>query len=107
MGLFLDPADAAAQIAIDGLPYFATGFICFIINLTVVGYFQSIERVKPATLFALLRGLFFLVPSFLLMPLVLGTPGIWLAMPASEILTSLTILCFRNRYLCGDKPLKP
>ena len=107
VGLFLDPADAAAQIAIDGLPYFATGFICFIINLTVVGYFQSIERVKPATLFALLRGLIFLVPSFLLMPLVLGTPGIWLAMPASEILTSLTILCFRNRYLCRDELLKP
>ena len=101
VGLFLNPADAAAQIAINGLPYFATGFIFFILNLTVVGYFQSIEKVKPATFFALSRGLICLVPSFLLMPMMAGTPGIWLAMPVSEFLTSLAILGFH--FVSGRK----
>ena len=101
VGLFLNPADAAARIAINGLPYFATGFIFFILNLTVVGYFQSIEKVKPATFFALSRGLICLVPSFLLMPMMAGTPGIWLAMPVSEFLTSLAILGFH--FVSGRK----
>lgn len=89
--LFIDPATPAGVIAIYGLPRFAAGFIFFIVNLTAIGYFQSIERVKPATVFSLLRGFFFLVPSFLLLPRLLGHAGIWLAMPLSEGLTTALI----------------
>lgn len=92
--LFIDPATAAGVITAEGLPYFAAGFIFFIVNLTAIGYFQSIERVKPATAFALLRGFVFLIPSFILLPKSLGSAGIWLAMPASEILTTLAIVAF-------------
>ena len=48
-GLFLDPATHAARIAIEGLPWFALGFICFIVNLTAIGYYQSLERVGVAS----------------------------------------------------------
>lgn len=102
VGLFIGPDTPAARIAIAGFPLFAAGFLFFIINLTVIGYFQSVERVFPATLFALLRGLLFLVPSFILLPRLLGTSGIWLSMPLSETATTLSILFFyllkkRNR----------
>jgi|GEM_PF-11656 len=76
VGLFLDPATHAARIAIEGLPWFALGFICFIVNLTAIGYYQSLERVGIASGFALLRGFVFLVPSFLFMPRLCGTEGI-------------------------------
>ena len=68
----------------------APGCICFVLNLAVIGYFQSLERLTAATLFALLRGALLLVPCFVLLPRLLGVPGIWLAMPLSE---SLTFLC--------------
>ena len=100
VGLFLALDDAAAQIAVGGLPLFAVGFTFFIINLTAVGYFQSIERVIPATIFALMRGCVFLVPCFIILPQLSGTPGIWYAMPLSEILTTVSIILFflYNRY---------
>lgn len=88
VGLFLDTGDAAARIAIEGLPLYGTGFIFFILNLTIIGYFQSIGKARPATTFALLRGIVFLLPSFTLLPAIAGSAGIWLAMPVSEILTS-------------------
>ena len=91
VAFFLDPQDAAARIAIGGFPVFAAGFVSFIVNLAAIGYYQSLEWVRPATAFALLRGFLFLVPSFVLLPQWLGTPGIWLAMPLSETLTLLTI----------------
>lgn len=91
VGLFLDTATPAADIAVRGLPYFGTGFIFFVVNLAVIGYFQSLERMLPATVFALCRGLLFLVPCFALLPLAAGTPGIWLALPLSEILTTTAI----------------
>lgn len=97
VGLFVGTDTAAARLAIEGFPYFAVGFISFIINLTAVGYYQSVERVRPAAFFALLRGFIFLVPSFLLLPRLLGFDGIWLAMPLSEIVTTLAIILF---YLC-------
>lgn len=90
--LFLSADDAAAHIAVRGLPYFATGFIFFIVNLTVIGYYQSVERVRPATLFALLRGFVLLVPNFMVLPQLFGTAGIWLAMPVSEALTTAVIV---------------
>ena len=92
VGLFINPNNLAARIAIEGYPYFSTAFIFFILNLTVIGYYQSVERVKPATLFALLRGFIFLIPSFLLLPEILGNNGIWLALSFSEVLTTVTIL---------------
>lgn len=94
VGLFIPLQTAAAEIAVKGLPYFAVGFVAFILNLTVIGYYQSVERAKPATVFALLRGLIFLAPAFLLLPLILDVPGIWLAMPVSELFTLLAVVIY-------------
>lgn len=94
VGLFLDVSTETAKLAIAGMPYFAVGFICFILNLTIVGYFQSVEKTKPATFFALLRGFVFLIPAFIIMPELFGTAGIWLSMPVSEILTTMIVYAY-------------
>lgn len=94
VGLFVPLDCAAAGIAVEGMPLFATGFVCFIFNLTAVGYFQSVERMLPATVFALMRGVVLLVPSFVVMPLMFGTRGIWLAMPVAEGLTAVAVIAF-------------
>lgn len=91
VGLFLNTSDEVARIAIDGFPVYGLGFIFFILNITIIGYFQSVEKALPATVFALLRGVVFLLPCFVLLPVAAGTVGIWLAMPVSEILTSSAI----------------
>jgi len=90
--LFLPLDNAAAEIAVAGLPYYGMGFIFFVLNLAVIGYYQSIERTRRATAFALLRGFVFLVPSFVLLPRLLGVAGIWLSMPLSELATLVVIL---------------
>lgn len=92
--LFIGADDPAALIAIEGFPYFATGFLFFILNLIAIGYFQSIEKVVPATLFAILRGVLFMLPSFLLLPLAMGVKGIWLAVPLSEALTFVVVVTY-------------
>lgn len=94
VGLFLPLENEAAKIAVAGVPLFSIGFICFIVNLTAIGYYQSLERIGAATTFALLRGLLILVPAFYLLPMVLDNSGIWLAMPVSEGLTALLIFIY-------------
>ncbi len=90
--LFIAADDPAAHIAIDGFPYFATGFLFFILNLVVIGFLQSIKRAASATIFALLRGVVFLFPAFLLLPEVIGVKGMWLALPLSELLTFVVVV---------------
>lgn len=94
IGLFLDSDTEAAKIAVKGMPIFSTAFVFFIFNLTVIGYFQSIKQVVPAIIFALLRGAVFLIPAFVVMPLLLGVKGIWLALFVSEFLTSVCVIAY-------------
>lgn len=74
IGLFVSPTVPAATIAMKGFPLFAIGFIPFILNLTAIGYFQSVEKIWAATIFALLRGLILLVPAFIIIPKFMNIP---------------------------------
>lgn len=93
VALFLNPESIAAQIAQDGFPYYAIGIPFFILNVAIVGYLQSIERMKTAMSFVFLRGIGLLIPVFLLLPMLLGTEGIWLSMPLAEAITLAIIGC--------------
>ena len=99
VALFVDASSKAGQIAIAGFPYFATGIVFFILNVAIVGYYQSVEQIRRATTFVFLRGLALLVPCFILLPRLLGTEGIWLAMPAAEF-TTLAIILASSRRRC-------
>jgi len=97
VALFVDASSEAGRIAIEGFPYFATGIIFFILNVAIVGYYQSVEQITRATVFVFLRGFALLVPCFILLPWLLGTEGIWLAMPAAEFITFAIILASSRR----------
>lgn len=101
VSIFIPAQGAANSIAMAGLPYFSVSFLFFTLNLVFIGYFQSMERFKTAAGFMLLRGLIFIVPSFLLLPRCIGIPGLWLAVPVSEFITFLAIVLyyFVSRHL--------
>lgn len=64
----------------------------FAVNITFIGYYQSPELSVRSIIFTLLRGIIFLIPAFILLPALIGSPGLWLAIPAAELLTLITIL---------------
>lgn len=92
VALFVDIHSEAGRISIYGFPYYALGIIFFITNVAVIGYYQSVEQIKKANMFVLLRGFVLLIPCFIVFPYLLGVKGIWLAMPFAEIITSSVIL---------------
>lgn len=100
VSMFIDSAYPAYDIAVNGLPLFASGFIFFGINMVSIGYFQSVERDRPAMAVTLMRGYILILICFMFMPSVLGVPGIWLSVPAAEFVTFLfviTIYCRKKR----------
>lgn len=89
--LFIDPECDAGRLACAGLPIYATCAIFFSLNISFIGYYQSIEKAFKAMIFTLMRGVVFLVPLFSIMPVLFPSWGIWAAIPASEALTLLII----------------
>ena len=71
-----DSIDSSAfTIADEGFPYLAASFLFFTLNLVLIGFFQSIERPKPAITFMLLRGFVVLAPCFIVLPCCSAFPA--------------------------------
>lgn len=95
--VFLPVGCPAHTLCSQGLPWFSTAFLFVVLNIVWVGYRQSIEKATGATLITLLRGFFLALPAFLLLPRLLGTPGLWLALPFAEGLT-LTLIALHSLH---------
>ena len=90
--MFLSPGTEAFDLACAGLPEFALCGIFFALNIAFIGYYQAIKRAGAATAFTLLRGMIFVVPCLIYLPDLIGLPGLWLAIPISELLTLIVIV---------------
>ena len=101
VAMFIDRSYPAYDIAVAGLPLFASGFVFFAVDIVSIGYFQSVERARPAMAVTVLRGFVFMVICLFGLPLLLKVPGIWLAVPLAEVLTFLVIttIYWRKRRL--------
>ena len=89
---FLKSSEPSYDLAIHGLPWFATCSLFFALNVVFIGYYQSITMAKRAMAFTFLRGIVFSVLGFMVLPRLLGVIGLWTAIPAAELLTLVIIL---------------
>lgn len=89
--VFLPSGCGAYVICSEGLPFFSFAFLFIAINIVIIGYLQSIEAVKRATIYTILRGFVFSITAFIFLPILVGKDGLWLALPVAEALTLLVI----------------
>lgn len=101
-GIFIARGEAAYDIAMSGLRLLGLCALPFAMNITFIGYYQSCEQAVRSITYMLLRGILFMVPGFILLPVLLGDAGLWLAIPVSEMLTLIIIVVaylYRNYRL--------
>lgn len=99
--IFLATDSAAYGYAVHGLPLLGLCAIFFSLNIVMIGYFQSVEKAVRSTVYTLLRGIIFLVPAFIVLPDLAGVDGLWLAIPAAEVLTFAAIALTSRRLVSG------
>ena len=78
----LDIAEKGLRILGIGLP--TVGF-----QMITTNFFQSLGMVRRSVILSLSRQIIFLLPALYLLPLWLGSPGIWLSYPVSDVLSFL------------------
>lgn len=84
---FLTSGSVTFDLASTGLRWFSLGFPIIAFNIGAIGYFQGTEKNAPATVIMSLRGIFLVVLSFWLLPMLLNEIGLYLAVPVAEFLT--------------------
>lgn len=102
--LFLDKTENAFAICAEGLPYYGAGILFITFNIVFIGFLQSIEQSVKATIYTLLRGFIIVIPCFIILPELIGNPGIWLAIPVAEVLTTLVIILSSGILHTGRTP---
>ncbi len=93
--------DTLAEITVPGIRLYFSAFLFAGINLVSATYFSVILRPKAAFLDAALRGFLLVVPLVVLFAVWFGMTGVWLSVPAAELLTLLVVLLLYRRQRSG------
>lgn len=86
-----DKNNPAWGYADKGLPYFSADFIFFGINTIMIGYYMSLETLRKAVAYTLIRGILPVI-CFYVLPLWFGVSGLWMSVAAADIITTLVIV---------------
>lgn len=102
VNIFAGDDDVLQKMALAGFRLFSVGFLFSSFNIFASGLFTSLCNGKISTLIAFLRAIIFQAGAILLLPLIIGINGIWLAVPLAEMITALIgfslIRHYRTQY---------
>jgi putative MATE family efflux protein len=99
VGLFNSDNDELQRTGVHGLRIFNAVLPLVGYQIIASNLFQSIGKARLAAVLSLLRQVIFLVPLLIVLPTFFGLTGVWLAMPVSDFLSSVTSFVFLRREM--------
>lgn len=94
MGMFGGEDASGRALAESGFAYYAIGYIFLGINMVLAEYYQSIEKIRLATMITLVRSILLFIPLLVILPMTLGADLIWWVFPITEGITTILIVAF-------------
>lgn len=105
LALFTDAGSHVFAITIEGFPIYAISFLFMGVSIFASSLFTAFSDGRVSAIISFARTLVFLVGMLLLLPLLMGETGVWLAVPAAEILgiavSSYYLVRLRGVYRYG------
>ena len=95
--LFASGSEGVADIARRGVPVHSFGYLFMGANCYASSLFTSLNNGLLSAAISLIRGLCLLAPMILLLPMALGTDGVWLTVPVTELATLAVALPLMRR----------
>ena len=84
--LFTDLDGPVAAITLEGFPIFAVSFLFMGVSIYASSLFTAFSNGVVSAVISFARTFLFLVGALLVLPALLGSVGIWLAVPTAELL---------------------
>lgn len=96
--IFMNPSAEVLEIAPKIMRVYGISFILLPLNIFSTYYFQSLMKSGITFLVSVLRGIVISGLFIFLLPLFLSPSSLWLAMPFTELLTSIFVIVFIAVY---------
>lgn len=96
--VFVKPDSEVFAIAKHGFLLFSVCYLFTGINIFASSMFTAFSNGKVSAIISFLRTFVLIVAAVLLLPVIMGTDGIWLAIPAAELLTMAVSAAYLVRY---------
>ncbi|WP_409341936.1 MATE family efflux transporter [Paenibacillus sp. MBLB4367] len=94
-------------MAATGIRLFFIAYLFMGVNFVMMTYFQSTDQVKMATWITVAREMLLMVAILFTLPYLIGTTGVWLAIPLSELIVVVTVYAYIRRRLRGSPSAVP
>ncbi|MBC1375296.1 multidrug efflux MATE transporter FepA [Listeria sp. FSL L7-0091] len=85
------------ELASNGIKLFYSAYLFMGFNFVMMTYFQTSDKVKMATWITISREIIFMVIFLLILPPIIGIPGVWLAIPISEMIVAVSIVFYMKK----------
>lgn len=100
VGVFSPPGTRVYDLALEGFYLFIPSFLFAGLNIFASAFFTALSDGLTSAIISFARTFGFLLAGLLLLPLVLGVQGVWLAVPLAELLCcglSVGMLVWRGK----------
>lgn len=94
----MTPTEEVLQIAPAIIQTYGLSFLLLPLNIFSTYYFQAVMKPKAAFIVSISRGLVISGILILLLPVIAGADSIWFAMPLTELLVAVYVVCMIVRY---------
>ncbi|MEI3306813.1 MAG: MATE family efflux transporter [Dysosmobacter sp.] len=101
--VFTDPGSRVYAITMEGFPIYAAAFLFMGVNIFTSSLFTAFSDGVVSAVISFARTFLFLVGMLLMLPQLAGSVGIWLAVPAAELLGLVVSAAF---ILWGRKEIR-
>lgn len=99
VGIFTGEENHTYELAVEGFFLFSFNYLFAGINIFASALFTALSNGKISAIISFCRTFVFIVASIVLLPMIMGITGVWLAVPLAELIT----LFISAWYLKGQK----
>lgn len=102
VSLFASGNETILNLAVSGSRVYAFAFLLSGFNIINSGYFTAIGDARASIIIAASRGMIFIIIGINILPMIIGTKGVWFTVPFAEMMTFIIgmYLVKKNNNLC-------
>jgi putative MATE family efflux protein len=87
VSLFANGNEEILNLAVSGSKIYAFAFLLNGFNIINSGYFTAIGDARASIIISAGRGIIFIIIGINILPMIIGTKGVWLTVPFAEFIT--------------------
>lgn len=104
--IFIHPDAAILEMSGKAIRIYFSGFIFLGINMVFICYFQSVAKAVSSLVLCLLRGGILITVFVCVLPICIGSSGIWFAFLAAEFTTMVIGIIIYNKEMKRIRELR-